>query len=76
MRFVQAKSEEQQAVLSLHRVRQALITDRTALINPLRGLLAEFGMGHAAGTLLRSASDPSDLGGHRQRPAEVPCCPR
>jgi len=43
MRFVQVKSEDQQAVLSLHRVRQALITDRTALINPLRGLLAEFG---------------------------------
>lgn len=44
MRFVQVKSEDQQAVLSLHRVRQALITDRTALINQLRGLLAEFGL--------------------------------
>lgn len=44
MRFVPAKSAEQQAVLSLHRVRQGLITQRTALINQLRGLLSEFGV--------------------------------
>src|SRR5574339_374314 len=44
MRFVPAKSSEQQAVLSLHRVRQGLITQRTALINQLRGLLSEFGV--------------------------------
>jgi transposase len=44
MRFVPAKSSEQQAVLSLHRVRQGLITQRTALINQLRGLLTEFGV--------------------------------
>ena len=44
MRFVPAKSAEQQAVLSLHRVRQGLITQRTALINQLRGLLTEFGV--------------------------------
>jgi len=44
MRFVSAKSAEQQALLSLHRVRQGLITQRTALINQLRGLLTEFGI--------------------------------
>ena len=44
MRFVPAKSAEQQAVLSLHRIRQGLITQRTALINQLRGLLSEFGI--------------------------------
>jgi transposase len=44
MRFVPAKSAEQQALLSLHRVRQGLITQRTALINQLRGLLSEFGI--------------------------------
>jgi len=38
MRFVPIKSAEQQAVLSLHRVRQGLIAQRTALINQLRGL--------------------------------------
>lgn len=44
MRFVAIKSEEQQAVLSLHRVRQALISQRTQLANMIRGLLAEFGI--------------------------------
>lgn len=44
MRFVAVKSEEQQAVLCLHRIRQGLIKERTAAINQLRGLLAEFGL--------------------------------
>jgi len=44
MRFVPVKSDEQQAVLSLHRIRQGLIGERTALINQLRGLLSEFGL--------------------------------
>ncbi len=44
MRFVPVKSAEQQAVLTLHRVRQGLITQRTAMINQLRGLLSEFGI--------------------------------
>jgi transposase len=44
MRFVPVKSAEQQAVLCLHRVRQGLIKERTALINQLRGLLSEFGL--------------------------------
>jgi transposase len=44
MRFVPVKSEEQQALLSLHRVRQGFIEERTATINRIRGLLAEFGI--------------------------------
>ena len=43
MRFVPIKTLEQQAVLCLHRVRQGFIEERTATINRLRGLLAEFG---------------------------------
>lgn len=43
-RFVSIKSEEQQAVLCLHRIRQGLIKTRTATINQLRGLLSEFGL--------------------------------
>ena len=43
MRFVPIKSIEQQAVLTLHRVRQGFVEERTATINRLRGLLAEFG---------------------------------
>ena len=44
MRFVPIKSEEQQALLMLHRVRDQLIGQRTATINALRGHLAEFGV--------------------------------
>ncbi len=44
MRFVAVKSVDQQAVLSLHRIRDGLVASRTALINQLRGLLAEFGV--------------------------------
>ncbi|MGA7983759.1 MAG: IS110 family transposase [Burkholderiales bacterium] len=44
MRFVPVKSTEQQALLTLHRVRQGFVVERTALINRLRGLLSEFGV--------------------------------
>ena len=44
MRFVPIKSVEQQAVLTLHRVRQGFVEERTATINRIRGLLAEFGI--------------------------------
>lgn len=44
MHFVPVKTIEQQAVLSLHRVREMLIGQRTATINQLRGLLTEFGL--------------------------------
>lgn len=43
MRFVPVKSLEQQAVLAQHRIRQGFIEERTASINRIRGLLAEFG---------------------------------
>jgi transposase len=44
MRFVPVKSVEQQALLSLHRVRKGFIVERTATINRLRGLMVEFGV--------------------------------
>jgi len=44
MRFVPVKSLEQQAVLSLHRVRQGFVKARTAQANQIRGLLGEFGL--------------------------------
>jgi len=44
MRFVTIKSVEQQAALSVHRLGQGLVEERTALINRLRGLLTEFGV--------------------------------
>ncbi|RZI79477.1 MAG: IS110 family transposase [Pseudomonas sp.] len=44
MRFVPVKSLEQQGKLSMHRMRQGFIEQRTATINRIRGLLAEFGI--------------------------------
>ena len=44
MRFVPVKNVAQQAVLALHRVRQALVKARTAQSNQIRGLLGEFGL--------------------------------
>jgi len=43
MQQVAIKSEEQQAVLALHRMRSQLMKFRTAQINGLRGLLTEYG---------------------------------
>ena len=43
MRFVAVKSEEQQSILALHRMREQLIKIRTMQVNQLRGLLYEFG---------------------------------
>jgi transposase len=44
MRFVPVKSAEQQALLAVHRLREGFKEDRTACINRIRGLLAEFGL--------------------------------
>ena len=44
MRFVPAKSIEQQDIQALHRVRSRLIGCRTQLGNQIRGLLSEYGI--------------------------------
>ena len=44
MRFVAVKTEEQQAVLMVHRARTLVVINRTALGNQIRGLLGEFGL--------------------------------
>jgi transposase len=43
MRFVEPKTEEQQARAALFRARERLVHQRTELVNALRGLLYEFG---------------------------------
>lgn len=51
-RFVPIKTEDQQAVLALHRIRSQLLKMRIMQTNEIRGLLYEFGIdlpeGHAA----------------------------
>ncbi len=44
MRFVAIKTTTQQDILSLHRVRSSLVGERTALVNRIRGLVAEYGL--------------------------------
>jgi transposase len=59
MRFVPVKSEAQSDVQALHRARERLVAERTALINHLRALLLERGITAPQG---------------RAKLAEVLCC--
>ena len=51
MRTVAAKTEDQQAMLGLHRMRALLVKVRTMQVNQLRGLMYEFGVTFRAGRL-------------------------
>lgn len=44
MRYVPIKNCEQQGVMSVHRLREGFKEERTACINRIRGVLAEFGL--------------------------------
>jgi transposase len=44
MRFVAVKSEEQQAMLSLHRIREQIVKIRTMQAHQIRSLIYEFGV--------------------------------
>ncbi len=44
MRFVPIKSGEQLTIQATHRIRSRLVGRRTALVNQIRGILAEFGV--------------------------------
>jgi transposase len=49
MRFVATKSEGQQELQAMHRIRSRQQAERTALINQMRGILAEYGIVIAQG---------------------------
>lgn len=49
MRCVPIKTVEQQAVLTVHRARELLVSERTAVANQIRGLLREYGVAIAPG---------------------------
>ena len=61
MPSVAVKSEEQQAVLSLHRVRELLEKQRKQLANQLRGLLGEFGVAIPVGIAPLRAALPQAI---------------
>jgi transposase len=44
IRFVPIKTEHQQNISCLHRIRERLIKNKTAMSNQARGLLSEFGV--------------------------------
>lgn len=50
MHFVAIKTIDQQSILCVHRLREGFKTERTACINRIRGLLAEFGLVFAQST--------------------------
>jgi transposase len=78
MRFVPVKSTDQQAVLTLHRVRQGFIEERTATINRIRGLLAEFGvvLPQRASAIVATVSDAREFASARQFAAWLGLVPR
>lgn len=61
MKFVAVKSEGQQAVLTLHRMREQLVKIRTMQTNQLRGLLYEFGAELPRGRQKGMERIPSEL---------------
>ena len=61
MRFVPIKEVEHQDVQALHRARQLLIKQRTALCNQMRGLLSEYGIVVAQGVHRLRTSLPTLL---------------
>lgn len=62
MRFVPIKTVEQQAVLTVHRARELLVSERTAVANQLRGLLMEYGIVIPAGLQRLRRALPGILG--------------
>lgn len=56
MRFVAIKTLEQQDLQALHRVRSSLMAQRTAQVNQIRGLVAEYGLVAPSGTRIGSAA--------------------
>ncbi|WP_261902956.1 IS110 family transposase [Vibrio fortis] len=60
-RFVLIKSPEQQAILSVHRMREHWVRERTALMNRMRALLSEFGLlVHGARSVIANLGDKQD----------------
>lgn len=54
MRFVRPRSEAQQTISALHRIRERLVRERTAALNQIHGFLLEFGISLPRGAALLS----------------------
>ncbi|WP_158907480.1 IS110 family transposase [Burkholderia sp. L27(2015)] len=62
MRFVSIKSVEQEDIQAVHRMRAILVRQRTAIINQIRGLLAERGLVTARSPQAFKRAIPISLG--------------
>jgi transposase len=62
MRFVQIRQPEQSARQAIHRVRDRYMSQRTGLINQIRGFLLEFGIAVRQGTGVFRLDVPQVLG--------------
>ncbi|MEP2031442.1 MAG: IS110 family transposase [Paracoccaceae bacterium] len=71
MRFVETKTVEQQALLSLHRARSLMVRQRTQLVNALRSMLAEFGVYIAKGLVRAFSFSQGVLAGSRLELPEI-----
>ncbi len=71
MRFCEVKTEEQQDIQSIHRIRSLLIQQRTALANQIRGLLAEYGIVIPKGTSYIRSGLPMILGNNPNNMGEL-----
>ena len=71
MHFVAIKTTEQQDVQFLHRFRSRLVAARTALINELRGALAEYGIVIAQGPASLKKALPVILGKESEASSEL-----
>ncbi|MBB2984791.1 transposase [Paraburkholderia tropica] len=70
MRFVTPKTESQQTLSALHRMRESFVTDRTKAINQIHGFLLEFGINLPAGRAIMTRL-PAVLAEHSLPPRLV-----
>ena len=70
MRFVEVKSQAQSDVQALHRARERLVSERTALINHLRALLLERGIAAPQGR--RKLEEELSANGYEARSCRWP----
>lgn len=71
MRFVEIKTEDQQAILSIHRTRDLAVRQRTQLTNMIRSLLREFGHILPIGIEAVTAFAKRHLGGEQPDMPEI-----
>ena len=75
MRFVQVRQPEQSARQALHRVRDRYMSQRTGLINQMRGFLLEFGIAVRQGAGVFAGLDVPVAVLWRRGQNELPCHP-